>query len=443
MEGSIITCANPTCPLEAADSQSHLSCKGCLLVKYCGRDCQVQHWGEHKKYCKSPLMKAGWKPEWATTGRTPEFVGDSGPSQVVFGGNKYLWGNVPAIDVLQLAKNEGSTYDQDVHLLFAASGDLRNVVKTVASIPEAFQKSVSIVLNDRDPEIVIRNAVLLLVSLTAEETKEAVDCMIHILYSAFIQENHLSILQGRIRVLVADVVQKIVDKPVKSLQAKAWSFGSRNLRLVLTKEIWCQLLERLNVPISLTSQKAHDVRTAITLAPSRKDYRERRYMCLLPAHRLSQERYRTDGLLLPFGASRAQFVIPNPTLFESNQSWPLKDSSDPLEGWNIFDILNKTPRAAPSDVYGKLYFYLQHAFKAFIEKSISLSASFQLFNVDAEDLSKHLERGTFSRIENTVVEKWPMRLKKKAGQPGAQEEFDLLFGSGHGNERYVEWQTVE
>lgn len=45
--------------------------------------------------------------------------------------------------------------------------------------------------------------------------------------------------------------------------------------------------------------------------------------------------------------------------------------------------------------------------------------------------------------KNTVVEKWPMRLKKKAGQPGAKEEFDLLFGSGHGNERYLEWQTLE
>jgi hypothetical protein len=237
-------------------------------------------------------------------------------------------------------------------------------------------------LNDRDPEIVIRNAILLLISLNAEETKEAVDCMIHIWYSAFIKKSHLDILQGKIRALVAGVVQKVENKPLKSLQAKSWSFGSRTLRLVLTKEIWCKLLERLDVPVNLTVQKAHQIRTAVTLAPSRIDYRERRYMCLLPAHRLGQERYRTDGLLLPFDASRVQFDKPNPfvlpkpffypfksleypltltssrTLFESNQSWPLKDSSDPLEGWNIFDILNKTPRAAPSDVYGKLYFYL-------------------------------------------------------------------------------------
>lgn len=96
------------------------------------------------------------------------------------------------------------------------------------------------------------------------------------------------------------------------------------------------------------------------------------------------------------------------TLFESNQSWPLKDCSDPLGGWNIFDILNETPRAAASDVYGKLYFYLQQMLKVFIEKSISLDASFQLFNVDAEELSSHLERETFSRIE---VSLFPTKLQ--------------------------------
>jgi len=32
---------------------------------------------------------------------------------------QFLWGNVPALDVLQLSKNEGPNYDQDLHLLFA------------------------------------------------------------------------------------------------------------------------------------------------------------------------------------------------------------------------------------------------------------------------------------------------------------------------------------
>lgn len=36
-----------------------------------------------------------------------------------FGGKKFLWGNMPAIDVLQLASNEGVVYKAPLRLLFA------------------------------------------------------------------------------------------------------------------------------------------------------------------------------------------------------------------------------------------------------------------------------------------------------------------------------------
>jgi hypothetical protein len=37
----------------------------------------------------------------------------------VFGDKKYLWGNVPAFDVLQLEKNEGADYSGPLRILFA------------------------------------------------------------------------------------------------------------------------------------------------------------------------------------------------------------------------------------------------------------------------------------------------------------------------------------
>lgn len=46
--------------------------------------------------------------------------------------------------------------------------------------------------------------------------------------------------------------------------------------------------------------------------------------------------------------------------------------------------------------------------------------------------------------ENTIIEKWPMKLKLKPGQKGAKEEFDLLLSSSHtGQERYVEWKVKQ
>lgn len=105
---------------ECASCHGHgnMACKGCLLVVYCGRDCQAAHWKEHKKYCKSPIMKENWQPGWVTERRTPTFVGDDW----IIGSTirkKYFWGNLPALDVIQLASNEGLTYKNGLQLLFA------------------------------------------------------------------------------------------------------------------------------------------------------------------------------------------------------------------------------------------------------------------------------------------------------------------------------------
>ena len=51
----------------------------------------------------------------------PAFIGNSGPSQQPFGGKKYLWGNMPAVDMLGLTNNEGGEYVEDLHLLFAGT----------------------------------------------------------------------------------------------------------------------------------------------------------------------------------------------------------------------------------------------------------------------------------------------------------------------------------
>ena len=36
-----------------------------------------------------------------------------------FGHLRYLWGNIPAYDILNLQENEGAAYDRDLNLCFA------------------------------------------------------------------------------------------------------------------------------------------------------------------------------------------------------------------------------------------------------------------------------------------------------------------------------------
>jgi len=68
-------------------------------------------------------MKDNWVPAWVIEKRTPGFLVPPGSNQSsegnTSGTNKYLWGNMPAIDILNLHANEGMGYEQDLTLLFA------------------------------------------------------------------------------------------------------------------------------------------------------------------------------------------------------------------------------------------------------------------------------------------------------------------------------------
>jgi hypothetical protein len=95
-------------------------------VKYCGAKCQKSHWPEHRKICRSPLSKDKWRPEWDRENRAPAWASGQAATNMhnPYGAEKYLWGNVPALDVLKLAENEGAEYAEDISLLFA--GELSN-----------------------------------------------------------------------------------------------------------------------------------------------------------------------------------------------------------------------------------------------------------------------------------------------------------------------------
>lgn len=189
----------------------------------------------------------------------------------LFGAQKYVWGNIPAFDVMRLESNVGTDYSANLRLLFAgkysgariltscgfskrdicspiASGDLRNVIKTVARLPLAYSNALDITINDRDFDIVARNLILLLVALTAEKINEVVDCILPLWYSALVRESDIEVLQRRIRPLIEEVCGKIKEKTSSALCAKKWIFGQRSLRVVLGKSSWVRLLAFVSKP---------------------------------------------------------------------------------------------------------------------------------------------------------------------------------------------------
>ncbi|KAI1359481.1 hypothetical protein F5Y08DRAFT_349648 [Xylaria arbuscula] len=378
-----------------------LACKNCHMVagKYCSKGCQTAHWPIHRKDCQSHLMKGSWKPHWVMEQRSPAFMDSSNAGYPGFGALKYLWGNVPAVDVVQLGQNEGTNYQKPISLLFAASGDLRNVVLSVASLPQAFKSPLSIVINDREIDIVARNLIMLLLMLVEEDRVVAAESMLHIWYSALVTEACYTLLQEKIKPIIEDVCNKTVGKPGQSIFGKTWTFGGSSVRVVLTRVAWVQLLSYFEVPTRMTKKTAHDVRQAVVNAPSRVDFVDRSILMQPPNRGLGTIKYRQDGILIPFGQSHDAFIIPNPTIFDSSKQWPMMDSADPQDGWSMKTFLATKAGPAKRDTYGQLHHYLKRLFTEFHQSLRSKPISFELYHVDALFLGATLIGKNFDRIE--------------------------------------------
>jgi hypothetical protein len=154
---------------------------------------------------------------------------------------------------------------------------------------------------------------MLLVALKTEtHSEEALETIIHVWYSAKLQSSHFHQLQSSIRPLFQEVCAKIKNRPDGTLLGKTWTFGSKSLRITLSKEKWMLLLSFLEIPNGLSCCQADEIRKATTLADERKDYQDRNALLQKPPHRVCKQRFREDGILLPFAWPRRAFDTPNP-----------------------------------------------------------------------------------------------------------------------------------
>jgi hypothetical protein len=94
-------------------------------------------------------------------------------------GDQYLWGNTPALDILKLEGNEGESTERNFNLLFAASGDLRNMIETIVSLPNEYKGTIRVVINDVNFNVVAMNIILLMGALHFEP-EEAAATILHV-----------------------------------------------------------------------------------------------------------------------------------------------------------------------------------------------------------------------------------------------------------------------
>lgn len=119
-------------------------------------------------------------------------------------------------------------------------------------------------------------------------------------------------LQSDILPHFEDVYGKVQGKNADANISMTWTQGNSSLELVLQPPQWKQLMAYCHLPEGLTTVEATRTRTDLVLAPERKDHLERHLYHQRPRWRVSFMKFRTGGILLPFGSPRSKFDTPNP-----------------------------------------------------------------------------------------------------------------------------------
>ena len=176
-------------------------------------------------------------------------------------------------------------------------------------LPASYNGTCSVVLNDKNYNVVARNITMLLLAAQLPPL-DAAELILHVWYSSRLSQDMLATVEKYVKEPVADVVSKIKGKPDNVMQSKKWTYGAVEMTVCLYKPQWTSLLQILEAKHGV--QKTEEERQKVVLAPTRVDYRDRELYSLSGPRRMSSARFRDTGVLAPFGACLSRFDRPNP-----------------------------------------------------------------------------------------------------------------------------------
>ncbi|KAF5385772.1 hypothetical protein D9615_002205 [Tricholomella constricta] len=380
-------------------------------ARYCSKECQTMHWKTHRIACKGPYTSPSWLPAWATEKRNPAFMETNtgglsdGLTHDSFGlPFAYLWGNLPAVDCLHLSENERvSASRMDLKLCFAASGDIRNLVKSVNGLPADYEGKCDIVFNDLNPLVVGHNLVVLWALLNSElAIDDAAELALHLMYSSCLTPNMAAFLSKSIDLITGLSPSKETAIPVR---------GRGELHARLTSDELGVTLDMLRSRYGVRA--ASYAYSKIMCSRERQDYTDRHLFALEPGHRLAFTRYRKSGILAPYSLDTSHFEEPNRLLYSPGGDWLMRDSDSPLTGWDLALVLayGQNHGVDRADVYGCLFFYVKNELAKFATKLRDLKISITLTRLDAQTVPDIIRRGElppfslgcFDRIETSNI----------------------------------------
>ncbi|KAJ7609039.1 hypothetical protein FB45DRAFT_945186 [Roridomyces roridus] len=398
---SHLMCGHAT-SIKSCLSPGFLVCDKCHLVKYCSEKCRTTHWPKHRSYCSHPYLGETWQPSWVTERRDPTFLYASN-LLTLYRPTIDFWGDLPAMDCLQLPTNEGSDYLRpigDLKLCFAASGDIRNLIRTINSLPADYSGYCDVLLNETNPVLVNRNLVLLFILLSSGPSlEEAAEIATHLMYSAALPGGGAEYVKRCVTFIYRDCdadlsFQRCLDTrgegKVYSVQP---STGTKRL-LEMTHSTY---------PLSSALKSMKDT----TMAPDQLDSNEKYFSSLKPAHRMSFQRYRETGILAPFSMTTVNFTQPNRFLFSPQGIWMVPEDANPLFGWDVSRVQASGIKhgTTPEDIMGCLFFHIKDELREFAKRVKELKIDIHVTSFDAGILAKGITIGALPAFEDTSFDR--------------------------------------
>ncbi|KAF9033297.1 hypothetical protein BDZ89DRAFT_1063034 [Hymenopellis radicata] len=384
MPPSTLRCANHDSE-GSCDNAGIRFCSKCKLVCYCSADCQRKHWPMHKLDCNSPLNSEKWQPAYIRQSRVPNLnvLNETHALGVT------VWGNIPALDILNLSRNEGvaASKTRDFSLAYVACGDLRNVVKTVNALPEDYSGSLNIVLNDHNPMTICRNFLVLLILAREQDMERSSELALHLWYSLFLSEFYM--MHVSLVLLGSGCLDDLKTGNLVHLTGRmtVQTYFDNADRMILMRAMQTRL----------SREDASQAFYESMNAPGRLDsFRDMFYAILKPHHRLAFDKWRSIGVLLPFGEAHAHMCVPNPWIFAEQKGkvrYLPNDHDTPLQGWDIDAMVaaGKAHGTTEFDLFGCAFFYVKDELMAFAHRLQKFKINISLHAQDARDMPAILE----------------------------------------------------
>lgn len=136
------------------EREGMMKCSNCLKAYYCSVECQRKHWARHRSSCHKTVQRI-----LELVDQMKQFRETKEKNTGLLA--TYYWGNAPAVDLINLSMNEGEEYSSPLALLLCGVGDPRNVLLSIASLPDVYKQQVTFVLNDICPCTLARTVLLL------------------------------------------------------------------------------------------------------------------------------------------------------------------------------------------------------------------------------------------------------------------------------------------